>query len=307
MALEDLCKLIETVRCKSQQFGHLLSQSEALTRYVLIDPILRSLGWDTENPETVRPEYSPGQGSADYALFENNQPLAFVEAKSLGQSLQQGVMQSINYCIQSGTKYFIITDGLKWEIYETHKQVPLPDKRIADFDLAKGDVKEAVLRLLALWKVGTINPVPLAIQSSQNIPSNVPLHGSQVATPQDKQSSTPLISFLVKRGDQVPKKLIDPNGIGHPVKVWKDILIIVVEWLVQQGLLTTSDCPIKLPKARLNLINVNSKHPSGDDFSEAREVPPVWIETKASAPQLTSDAQFLIQQFGKGRDFYVVP
>ena len=62
MALEDLCNLVETVREKSRKFSEKLSKSEALTRYVLIDPILRCLGWDTENPDLVRPEYSPGQG-----------------------------------------------------------------------------------------------------------------------------------------------------------------------------------------------------------------------------------------------------
>ena len=55
MALEDLCELVEKVRQKSQNFGHLLSQSEALTRYALIDPILRSLGWDTREPRTGSP------------------------------------------------------------------------------------------------------------------------------------------------------------------------------------------------------------------------------------------------------------
>ena len=34
-----------------------LRQSEMQTRYALIDPLLRELGWDTENPALVRPEY----------------------------------------------------------------------------------------------------------------------------------------------------------------------------------------------------------------------------------------------------------
>ena len=226
-------------------------------------------------------------------------------------------MQSINYSIQSGTKYFIITDGLKWEIYETHKQVPLAEKRLSTFDLAQGDIKEAVLHLLALWKFETIIHAPLSGQSSLN-PSalssdtnRVPLVptpslSGQVAVPQKTQSGIPLITFLAKPNEQPPKRLIDPNGIDHPVKVWKDVLISVVEWLVQQGLLTTKECPVRLPRASLNLVNTSPKHPSGSDFSEPREVHPVWIETKASAPQLVHDAQFLIQQFGKGRDFCVV-
>jgi hypothetical protein len=315
MALEDLCNLVETLRQKSQKFGHLLSQSEALTRYVLIDPILRSLGWDTENPELIRPEYSPGQGKADYVLFENNQPLAFIEAKSLGQSLQQGIIQSINYTIQSGTKYFIITDGLKWEIYETHKPVPLPQKRTADFDIAKGDVKEAVLHLLALWKFGSLNPSPLVVQNIPPVlPSNasigtaissIPSHGSSGAA-MPTQSTIALASFAVKLGEQPPKKLVDPNGVEHSVKAWRDILLLVVDWLLQQGLLTTNDCPVQLPNASRYLISTTPKHKSGDDFSARGQVQSVYVETKADARKLVHDASFLLQKYGKGRDFSIL-
>ena len=33
------------------------ARSEMQTRYALIDPLLRELGWDTENPALVRPEF----------------------------------------------------------------------------------------------------------------------------------------------------------------------------------------------------------------------------------------------------------
>ena len=35
------------------KYRHDLLNNELLTRYVLIDPLLRALGWDTENPEEV--------------------------------------------------------------------------------------------------------------------------------------------------------------------------------------------------------------------------------------------------------------
>ena len=59
MPLEDLITVIERLRERIQQQGGILSQSEMLTRNALIDPLLRALGWDTEDPTLVRPEYQP--------------------------------------------------------------------------------------------------------------------------------------------------------------------------------------------------------------------------------------------------------
>ena len=67
MPLESLLTLVEKLRKRIDAHGDALRQSEALTRYVLIDPLLRELGWDTEDPVLVRPEYREAGGSADYA------------------------------------------------------------------------------------------------------------------------------------------------------------------------------------------------------------------------------------------------
>jgi len=52
-----------------------LRKSERLTRYALIDPLLRGLGWDTGNPDEVRLEYSAGRGRVDYALMSSGEPV----------------------------------------------------------------------------------------------------------------------------------------------------------------------------------------------------------------------------------------
>ena len=70
MPLESLLELVETLRERIESHRAILSQSEALTRYALIDPLLRELGWDTSDPAMVVPEYSSGTGSADYALLQ---------------------------------------------------------------------------------------------------------------------------------------------------------------------------------------------------------------------------------------------
>ena len=83
MPLDDLFTLIHELRERIDAHGAALRQSEALTRYALIDPLLRALGWNTADPALVAPEYKSGSGSADYALLGNGKPLMMVEAKKL--------------------------------------------------------------------------------------------------------------------------------------------------------------------------------------------------------------------------------
>ena len=45
MPLEDLVATIEKLKGRIEKHRPLLVHSEALTRYVLIDPLLRELGW----------------------------------------------------------------------------------------------------------------------------------------------------------------------------------------------------------------------------------------------------------------------
>ena len=42
-------------------------------------------------------------------------------------------MQGIQYTLQKGIPYFVVTDGQRWHVYETHKRAPLNEKRIVSF------------------------------------------------------------------------------------------------------------------------------------------------------------------------------
>ena len=50
MPLESLLALVHKLRERIDTHGDKLKQSEALTRYALIDPLLRELGWDHRRP-----------------------------------------------------------------------------------------------------------------------------------------------------------------------------------------------------------------------------------------------------------------
>jgi len=71
VALLDIVELVNKLRSKIEKHGDLLQNNETLTRYALIDPLLRALGWDTEDPEQVVPEFTTEAGRPDYALKIN--------------------------------------------------------------------------------------------------------------------------------------------------------------------------------------------------------------------------------------------
>jgi len=89
MGLDELIRELESVREKISKFRQDLEGSEALTRYALVDPVLRALGWDVFDPEKVRPEFPTEQGRPDYALLWEGKPLIMVEVKSLHANLSK--------------------------------------------------------------------------------------------------------------------------------------------------------------------------------------------------------------------------
>ncbi len=127
MPLGDLLVLIETLRERaSRHTGRSSARARRRHRYALIDPLLRELDWDTSAPAVVVPEYAASGGRADYALInDQGRSQVMLEAKKLGEQMHGAVSQGINYCLEKGTLYFAVTDGQHWELYETHKPVPV--------------------------------------------------------------------------------------------------------------------------------------------------------------------------------------
>ena len=84
MPLESLHSLVETLKKRIQDHGAELRKSTMLTRYALIDPLLRELNWDTTDPSQVMTRFYSG-----YMLMgSEGRPVMSVEEKSLGTSLR---------------------------------------------------------------------------------------------------------------------------------------------------------------------------------------------------------------------------
>lgn len=111
------------------------SWREDQTRYAVIDPILRDLGWNTADPKECLIEYPMwdghgNMGVVDYALFQEcsaqdiaNQkitPRVLIEAKSLRASLDPYLDQLMWYVRTSRMTegLAVLTNGAEWRLYD---------------------------------------------------------------------------------------------------------------------------------------------------------------------------------------------
>ena len=294
MSLESLLTLVEKLRERIDDHASLLRQNEALTRYTLIDPLLRELGWDTENPDLVIPEYKGVGGSADYALFNGDKPLMIVEAKRLDTSLrdEKVLTQGLTYCQKQGTRYLSVTDGRRWEIYETHKLASIDEKRIVEFDLKSQSVAEACLKALTLWGLRVSDHVATGQISVVGPPYNQPdSPKSPAPTPQPTPPSLDehkwqLLSKYQEPHAPKPVEVRFPDNSVVPVKTWKSILVEVAKWLEKNKLLTENHCPISVPRksgrTKLYVAHTKAVHSNGKPFRDPTRVGAFYVANNST-------------------------
>lgn len=294
--MRELLEAIERVRERIERHGSKLSQNEMLTRYALVDPILRALGWDTEDPEQVVPEFSTKAGRADYALLVKGEPCIIVEAKPLGATLTNAAQQGVNYCVTEGIPYFVCTDGNRWVIYDTHKPVKLEEKVIAQAEISSGgDVNyDAARQLLALWR-------PAMPEVKVAKPPVLSRKGGPPPTPSGL--SLQELRKQMRPGQSPPTSICFPDGTQENLRTWKDLLVAVAKWalpkLKQKG---------KLPLDKL--IQRDGQGISLRDIGEGWKVETFGPDAKGcvrkairilEAAGVSSDQVFVTLGEGQGR------
>src|SRR6266545_55655 len=133
--LSNLCDVLNLIKDSAKQYQSTLTKNEASTRAVLIDPVLRALGWDTANTHMVQIEKTLGSVRADYALYDiNKDPKIIVEAKALGTNLvqQQLVMNLVTYAFHFQLNDVFMTDGLVWYHYSNFQPKNVTPTRVLD-------------------------------------------------------------------------------------------------------------------------------------------------------------------------------
>jgi predicted transport protein len=142
MALvETISKLLAT----SAKIGATGPINEANTKVLLIEPLLASLGWDTLDLDIVEREVKVFDGTfLDYALKVSGEARVYVEAKALGESVddKKFVAQAVNYANNDGVLWCVLTNGRIIKVYKTNEPVAMDRKLLFEVNLS--DESESV-------------------------------------------------------------------------------------------------------------------------------------------------------------------
>jgi predicted transport protein len=114
------------------------SINEANTKAHVVEPLLSALGWDPLDIDSVDREVRVYDGTfLDYALKLEGLPRIYVEAKALGESLddKRFMAQAVNYANNDGVLWCVLTNGVRWAIYKTNEPVPMDQKLLLEVDL----------------------------------------------------------------------------------------------------------------------------------------------------------------------------
>lgn len=150
--MSKLAEAIQSVCLKIQKLGS-KPINEENTRASLIDPVLRALGWDTEDLEDVQREYKAKSRDkpVDYALMSLRSVRLFIEAKALGGDLddRRWANQIMGYATVAGVEWIALTNGAEWRLYNAHAPVAVEEKLFRRVHLDDGQAAVETLELLA--------------------------------------------------------------------------------------------------------------------------------------------------------------
>ena len=280
----DLTKAMELFEEVKQRFeDHKGDFSEFRTRILLIDPVLRLLGWDVENPGLVVLEYQPNtqnRKSADYVLKNKGKNVVIVEAKNIDIDIENWEHrdQADDYARYAEVKFFVLTNGVKWLLYERDLMTSLESlKPIVSFDVAHDKPYQCALAALSMWRPNLTSEEPVFIspKSVSDQPSSE-LDEQQEQqlddSPRNDDERYPFASedrFYPQ--DFKPTKVKINNRRPETVKSWKDVIHEVAVWLANEGVLNANDCPIGGRK--YTFIGRKAVNPNGTPFKDPRQLP----------------------------------
>jgi len=318
--LGELVRTIETLRERMGRYNLELSKNEFRTRVVLIDPMLKALGWDATDPSLVTVEYEVPPGRADYGLRRglDNPPVVLIEAKKLNEPLDPHVGQLLNYALVRGVRYGCLTDGNIWEVYDVFQQVPLEERKILRVTIADAEPGKVALAMLGLWQRSLedgsyeyaaeplietethVAPDPVPYIEVAPEPRPMPVQSVAQASAPSGGAWTPLTGDFETTNRPAPAVIRLPSGEERDIRSWRGIVIESVRWLHKEGVLTHEECQFRSGHKRY-LYNTDGIHPNGGAFHTPIPVGDtgIIVEGNISSTLSVRSVRRLLEHLGK--------
>ena len=301
MGLDDLVSCIELLQQRTKSHGTVLREYETRTRMALIDPLLDALGWDTDDPSVVIPEYKVSDGWADYALLRpDGHPAAVIEAKKLGTMLDaKSRRQMLNYANESGIEYAGLTDGNNWELYKVFQPGPLEERQKLNVSIVADPAHASALRLLTMWRPN--------LASGKPIPATEPIlkvcdkpRVIKVAPPEPDWVA--LSEYNPPPGTSCPGAIRFWDGKQQKLNYWNQVLTSVAKKLYAENSLSVEDLPLRrTPTSETCIVNTEPTHPNGKMFGNTKGriegKPALFVCLDLDARQARQNAKWLLKRY----------
>jgi predicted type IV restriction endonuclease len=154
----DAAKLRECIRDVAAKIRRFQDRGlgEQNTKASLVEPVLEALGWDVRDPDEVTREFKPTSRDSpvDYALTVLRKPRLFVEAKGLGETLQdrKWIAQVLGYATVAGVEWCVLTDGDQYRLYNATAPLDAEEKLFCSVRLSTDDASGVARVLLLLTR-----------------------------------------------------------------------------------------------------------------------------------------------------------
>lgn len=303
MDLTQAVALFGNLRKKIADNQTYLSGNETVTRVLLIDPVLEVLGWDVRNPDFVELEYEPAaskRSAADYVLKNRDKNIAIVEAKKLRTNIGHldHREQADGYARYAGVKFFVLTDGANWLLYErdlmTSLEVLEPTVR---FNLENDDLTRCALDALALWRsnLGSDTPFTSRIHPAFYSPSETPdVPKNQPGKSDDDWVSLNRVDFLSSSSHPGRMKIQGKDAKTVNIESWIDVWIFVADWLATTK--TYDDWAQIIESLPASAVKVDERTFWGG--KAGHQLPNgMWINTGLNVPNIGRYTKALVKQF----------
>ncbi|MCY3668221.1 MAG: type I restriction enzyme HsdR N-terminal domain-containing protein [Gemmatimonadetes bacterium] len=310
MALDDLKETIETLRERIQAHRAYLEGYETRTRQALIDPMLRVLGWDVENPDSVQLEHRNNQDRLDYVLIGSEGMIAVIEAKKLKAPLHnKATDQVIIYAHRADIPYMVVTDGDHWQMFDVFKRGQLDDRILMKFQLTRDEPYACALQALRIWRPNLASgrpqeaATPVMIEKptrAESVPAtSKSSRGKKIAKLPNNGDWVPLTSLKIEKGQKPPKYIKFPDSNEKELVYWTDTLVNAAQHLIETDKISAQNCPVRAKHRQTYLLHTEPFHSTGRPFGAKRKIGELWLRTSYKDSKVTHDLTcWLLDKFG---------
>jgi hypothetical protein len=235
---EDVYRLATQITSRK---NHCRGNEEA-TKHSLILPFFQTLGYDIYDPAVLMPEYRAGFASnkekIDYAIFLNGVPALFIEAKAVGDKLENHDAQLAKYFNSTpGLKVAVITNGLRYKFFTDLKQPNLLDSDpFFEFDIES--IGQEEVDILKGFRSETFNPTELVLQAENLVYLNAIKRKFRTIF---RDPSDEFVRFIAS--DIFPKK-ITANALDRLNPLVRQAMSSVLVEMVSNGLTQAITVPV---------------------------------------------------------------